>query len=104
MSLGNDLPVTITLRTTHGADLTGRTVSAFLSLTEGGAAISGTTVTLTEDTTTATTARVYRGEIDATVVDTVIALGGSYFYLCITDPDDFKLWEKVPVVRYRRAA
>jgi hypothetical protein len=105
LSLGNDLPVSVTLTTKHGATLTGRTVTAYLALTEGGLAVTDpvTTVTLTEVTTTPATARVYRGTIDAAVVDAVIALAPSAAWLAISVAGDLLVWERVPVVRHRRA-
>jgi hypothetical protein len=106
LSEGNDLPVTTTLRTSHGTTLTGRGLTAFLARTEGDDPITTpvTTITLVEDTNLPATARVYRGTIDAAIVDAVIALGQSSYWLAIEDPGDLLIWERVPVVRHRRAA
>lgn len=106
LSRGNDFPVTVTLSSEHGAVITGRTVTAHLATTLGGAAAGSPTtsaITLTEDTTTPATARVYRGTIDAPVVESVIDLAAAEYWLSVDVDGDALVWERLQVVEYRRA-
>lgn len=102
LATGKDLPVSVHLSSEHGFDPTGLTVTAFLALTKGGAAITSpdTRVTLTEITTTSSTRRQYRGTIDDAVVDLLLASSTDTYWLNVAEStgglDD---WYPVPVVR-----
>lgn len=104
LSLGNDFPIRSTVQSEHGETVTGLTLQGYFALTEGGDAITSpvTTVSLTEDTSTPATARVYYGTLDQVVVDQLVDLGKPALWLAIEGPGDTLVWKRIPVIRHRR--
>lgn len=109
LSKGNDFPIRITLTSEHGETVTGLTVSAAFreGANPGGAVITSpvTTVSLTEDSGTPATARVYKGTLNASVVDELItaaeAAGRYHYWLAVVITDDLLVWRRVPVIPHR---
>lgn len=97
-----DLPVTVWVSSEHGFDPTGLTVSAYLSATKGGNAITSpnTQVSLTEITATPDDRRQYRTTIDKAVVNDLITAGTAVRWLRVYDSTGaLSEWFPIPVAR-----
>lgn len=103
LSTGNDLPVDLVINSERGEVVTGLTITGYLATEKGGAEITtpATAFSLIEDTTTSATARAYRAVVEATVVDALIALGRSSFWVAYVKTGDFLVWMQVPATKYR---
>jgi hypothetical protein len=82
---------------------TGRTVIAFLALSEGGDAIDNTEVTLSEIPSSRRWN--YAGELDGEVVNTVLDGLPSVLWVCYRiEDEELDVWAVVKIAKRRRAA
>lgn len=103
LSLGNDLPIRITVTSEHGETVTGLSPTFYFAAVKGGTAIADPDASgdLDEDTGSSATARVYEGTVDAAIVDGLVALGHAALWLAIEITGDLLVWRRVRVVKHR---